>query len=56
MKNNGLDEEKGEWYFSVVDVVAVLRESKGPAAYWGMLGFGDGVWARGTNIHQFYTK
>jgi hypothetical protein len=27
------DEEKEEWYFSVVDVVAVLTESKDPAAY-----------------------
>lgn len=31
------DEEKGEWYFSVVDVVAVLTESKEPAAYWRKL-------------------
>lgn len=31
------DEEKEEWYFSVVDVVAVLTESKDPAAYWRKL-------------------
>ena len=27
------DEEKEEWYFSVVDVVAVLTESKDPKQY-----------------------
>ena len=31
------DEEKEEWYFSVVDVIAVLTESKDPAAYWRKL-------------------
>ena len=28
------DEKKEEWYFSVVDVVAVLTDSVDPAAYW----------------------
>ena len=28
------DAEKEDWYFSVVDVVAVLTESKDPTAYW----------------------
>ena len=27
------DEEKEEWYFSVVDVVSVLTDSKDPTAY-----------------------
>ena len=27
------DEEKEEWYFSIVDVVAVLTDSKDPTAY-----------------------
>ena len=27
------DEEKEEWYFSVVDVVGVLSESKNPTDY-----------------------
>ena len=31
------DEENQEWYFSVVDVVRVLTESKDPAAYWRKL-------------------
>ena len=31
------DEEKEEWYFSVVDVVAVLTDSVDPAAYWRKL-------------------
>lgn len=31
------DEEQEEWYFSIVDVVAVLTESKDPAAYWRKL-------------------
>ena len=31
------DEEKEEWYFSIVDIVAVLTESKNPAAYWRKL-------------------
>lgn len=28
------DEEKEEWYFSVVDVVDVLTDSKKPRDYW----------------------
>ena len=28
------DEEKEKWYFSVVDVIAVLTESQNPAVYW----------------------
>lgn len=31
------DEESEEWYFSVVDVVGVLTESKDAAAYWRKL-------------------
>ena len=31
------DSEKEEWYFSVVDVVAVLTESKDATAYWRKL-------------------
>ena len=31
------DEEQEEWYFSVVDVIAVLTESIDPAAYWRKL-------------------
>jgi prophage antirepressor-like protein len=31
------DETQEEWYFSAVDVVAVLTDSKGPAAYWRKL-------------------
>lgn len=31
------DEEKEEWYFSIVDVVAVLTESKDAGAYWRKL-------------------
>ena len=31
------DEEKEEWFFSIVDVVAVLTGSKDPAAYWRKL-------------------
>lgn len=31
------DEQQEEWYFSIVDVVAVLTESKDPAAYWRKL-------------------
>ncbi len=31
------DEEKEEWYFSVVDVVRVLTDSKDPLAYWRKL-------------------
>lgn len=27
------DEDGEEWYFSIVDVVAVLTESKNPTAY-----------------------
>ncbi len=28
------DNEKEEWYFSVIDVVAVLTDSKNPRDYW----------------------
>ena len=31
------DEEKEEWYFSVIDVVSVLTNSKDPTAYWRKL-------------------
>lgn len=31
------DEEQEEWYFSVVDVIAVLTDSIDPAAYWRKL-------------------
>lgn len=31
------DEEKQEWYFSIVDVISVLTESADPAAYWRKL-------------------
>lgn len=31
------DEEKEEWYFSVVDIIGVLTESKHPGAYWRKL-------------------
>ena len=28
------DDEQEEWYFSIVDVISVLTESKDPTAYW----------------------
>ena len=31
------DNEKEEWYFSVVDVVGVLTESANPNNYWKVL-------------------
>ena len=31
------DDEAEKWYFSIVDVVAVLTESKDPLAYWRKL-------------------
>ena len=31
------DAEKEEWYFSIVDVIAVLTDSADPAAYWRKL-------------------
>lgn len=31
------DAEKGDYYFSVVDVVSVLTESNDPSHYWGTL-------------------
>ena len=31
------DEENEKWYFSVVDIIAVLTESKAPATYWRVL-------------------
>jgi hypothetical protein len=31
------DEEKEEWYFSVVDVVGILSDSENPRRYWSDL-------------------
>ena len=31
------DNEKEEWYFSIVDIIGVLTESKNPRRYWGDL-------------------
>ncbi|MGE4285667.1 MAG: hypothetical protein AB7F23_03555 [Phycisphaerae bacterium] len=31
------DEEKSKWWFSVVDIVAVLTGSKAPRKYWSVL-------------------
>jgi len=31
------DEDKEEWFFSVIDVVGVLSESKNPTTYWRVL-------------------
>lgn len=31
------DEEKEEWYFSIVDVVAVLTDSSNPQTYWRVM-------------------
>lgn len=31
------DEEKEEWYFSIVDIVGVLTESDNPRKYWSVL-------------------
>ncbi len=31
------NEEKGEWYFSVVDIVEALTESNNPRHYWTVL-------------------
>ena len=31
------DEEREEWYFSIVDVIRVLTDSKDPLAYWRKL-------------------
>ena len=31
------DKEKEEWFFSVVDIVAVLTDSSNPRKYWSVL-------------------
>lgn len=31
------DSDKEEWYFSIVDVIAVLTESPNPRKYWSVL-------------------
>ena len=31
------DDQTEEWYFSIVDVVAVLTESSNPQTYWRVL-------------------
>ena len=31
------DSDKEEWYFSIVDVIAVLTDSPNPRQYWSVL-------------------
>ena len=31
------DDEQEKWYFSIVDVIAVLTESPNPQTYWRVL-------------------
>ena len=31
------DEENDKWYFSVIDIIAVLTESEKPTNYWKVL-------------------
>ena len=31
------DSDKEEWYFSIVDVIAVLTDSPNPRKYWSVL-------------------
>ena len=31
------DNEKEKWYFSIIDVIGVLTESKNPRKYWSVL-------------------
>lgn len=31
------DDKEEKWYFSIVDVVAVLTDSKNPQTYWRVL-------------------
>ena len=31
------DEEKEEWYFSIVDVIEVLTDSPNPQTYWRVM-------------------
>ena len=31
------DDEQEKWYFSIVDVIAVLTESENPQIYWRVL-------------------
>ena len=31
------DDDKDKWYFSIVDVIAILTESKNPKRYWSDL-------------------
>ena len=32
-----LNEEQEKWYFSIVDVIAILTESPNPTKYWSVL-------------------
>lgn len=32
-----LDSEKGDWYFSIVDIIGALTESPTPRKYWSVL-------------------
>lgn len=31
------DNEKEEWYFSIIDILGVLTESENPRKYWSVL-------------------
>lgn len=52
------NDEAGEWYFSIVDVVGALSESANPNNYWKVLKsrLKKKVANWGTNCHQFAIK
>ena len=40
------DDEQEKWYFSIIDVIAILTDSPDPKRYWSVL-------KRGMNLLQF---
>jgi len=42
-----MDEEKETWYFSIIDVIEILTDSKRPRKYWNDL-------KKKLNIEGFY--
>ena len=44
------DDEQEKWYFSIIDVIAILTDSPDPKRYWSVL---KSRIKRGMNLLQF---
>ena len=47
------DDEQEKWYFSIIDVIAILTDSPDPKRYWSVLKSRIKKEKRGMNLLQF---